>query len=131
MFKVECLGCQAPYQVDEKRVPEKGLKMRCPKCGTSFRVEPPTGNAGPDASATPLEGADRPEPPLAPSRPFSSAGFEPGKPLGKPPGIGRDPLARTMIGVSSADLPLAPKAAAEPGKPKGFRVPRPNAGAAA
>ena len=33
MFKVECLGCQAPYQVDEKRVPEKGLKMRCPKCG--------------------------------------------------------------------------------------------------
>ncbi len=41
MFKVECPGCKAPYQVDERRVPAKGLKMRCPKCGTSFQVDPP------------------------------------------------------------------------------------------
>jgi predicted Zn finger-like uncharacterized protein len=56
MFKVECLGCQAPYQVDERRVPEKGLKMRCPKCGTTFKVEPPTpGAALTDALAVELE----------------------------------------------------------------------------
>src|SRR6187402_1973499 len=42
MFKVECPGCRAPYQVDERRVPSTGLKMRCPKCGTSFQVEPPS-----------------------------------------------------------------------------------------
>jgi predicted Zn finger-like uncharacterized protein len=41
MFKVECPGCKAPYQVDERRVPASGLKMRCPKCGTSFQVDPP------------------------------------------------------------------------------------------
>src|ERR1700712_4467353 len=42
MFKVECPGCKAPYQVDERRIPSSGLKMRCPKCGTSFKVDPPT-----------------------------------------------------------------------------------------
>ena len=42
MFKVECPGCRAPYQVDERRVPSTGLKMRCPKCGTSFQVDPPS-----------------------------------------------------------------------------------------
>ncbi|MEI9951035.1 MAG: zinc-ribbon domain-containing protein [Pseudomonadota bacterium] len=41
MFKVECPGCKAPYQVDERRIPTSGLKMRCPKCGTSFKVDPP------------------------------------------------------------------------------------------
>src|SRR5690606_16470660 len=35
MVKVECQGCQAPYQIDERRIPPTGLKMRCPKCGTS------------------------------------------------------------------------------------------------
>src|SRR3954464_14126515 len=41
MFKVECPGDNAPYQVDERRIPSSGLKMRCPKCGTSFKVDPP------------------------------------------------------------------------------------------
>src|SRR5450432_4113451 len=41
MFKVECPGCKAPYQVDERRIPSSGLKMRCTKCGTSFKVDPP------------------------------------------------------------------------------------------
>ncbi len=44
MFKVECPGCRASYQVDERRVPADGLSMRCPKCGTSFRVEQPGGS---------------------------------------------------------------------------------------
>ena len=33
MLKVACESCGAPYQIDEKRVPKTGLKMRCPKCG--------------------------------------------------------------------------------------------------
>ncbi|MEO8178860.1 MAG: zinc-ribbon domain-containing protein, partial [Deltaproteobacteria bacterium] len=128
MFKVECLGCQAPYQVDEKRVPDKGLKMRCPKCGTSFRVEPPAGSAG--AGGTPIDAADLPDTPASAPRPFTSGGFQPGKVPGKPPGSSRDPLSRTMIGVSSADLGLGPKTPpGEAAKPKPFRIPRPNAGA--
>ncbi|AUX39479.1 hypothetical protein SOCE26_008710 [Sorangium cellulosum] len=38
MIKVECDGCRSPYQVDEKRIPPAGLRMRCPKCGTSLLV---------------------------------------------------------------------------------------------
>ena len=131
MFKVECLGCQAPYQVDERRVPEKGLKMRCPKCGTSFRVEPPTqGVASTDATASPLEASEGVAAPVSSPRPFSAAGFESGKgPIKPPGGGGGNPLARTMIGVSAADLGLGSKDAGDPAKPKGFRIPRPGAGA--
>ena len=42
MFNVQCPGCSAPYQVDERRVPALGLRMRCPKCATSFVVEKPS-----------------------------------------------------------------------------------------
>src|SRR5690606_5199253 len=38
MFEVQCPSCNASYQVDERRVPPTGLKMRCPKCGESFQV---------------------------------------------------------------------------------------------
>ena len=41
MLKVECESCKAPYQIDERRVPAAGLKMRCPKCGHSFVVKSP------------------------------------------------------------------------------------------
>ncbi len=41
MLKVECEACKAPYQVDERRVPPTGLKMRCPKCGHAFTVSHP------------------------------------------------------------------------------------------
>lgn len=59
MLKVECEGCRSPYQVDERRVPANGLKMRCPKCGTTFIVRndsvpsaapPPPSPKGPPAS---------------------------------------------------------------------------------
>ena len=38
MLKVECESCKAPYQIDERRVPKTGMKMRCPKCGHAFTV---------------------------------------------------------------------------------------------
>ena len=56
MFKVECPGCKAPYQVDERRVPSGGLKMRCPKCGTSFQVDPPSADPR-EALPSPVLGA--------------------------------------------------------------------------
>ena len=73
MFKVECPGCKAPYQVDERRVPAAGLKMRCPKCGTSFEVQPPPadprapavlgfGGADGESGVPPIVARDRPPP---------------------------------------------------------------------
>jgi predicted Zn finger-like uncharacterized protein len=124
MFKVECLGCQAPYQVDERRVPEKGLKMRCPKCGTTFKVEPPAQGQSPSQVPAPEQEAPRT---AAPPSPFTSGGLDPAK-LAKPPGA-RDSLARTMIGVSSAEMEQLAKEAPGAAKPKAFRIPRPNQGA--
>src|SRR5919198_1015760 len=52
MLKVECESCKAPYQVDERRVPPTGLKMRCPKCGHTFLVtDPSKAGAAPAVSA--------------------------------------------------------------------------------
>ncbi|MFK7999371.1 MAG: tetratricopeptide repeat protein [Polyangiales bacterium] len=38
MIHVECPSCSSPYDLDERRLPEKGLKMRCPKCSATFQV---------------------------------------------------------------------------------------------
>jgi len=79
MLNVECESCKAPYQVDERRVPPAGLKMRCPKCGHSFLVT--TGGGAPLASLSesdlpvvsaglPAAKRSTPSPPtLAPRRP--------------------------------------------------------------
>ena len=86
MFKVECPDCKAPYQVDERRVPSTGLKMRCPKCGNSFQVDPP-----PDPRAT------GPSPLLAGGAPSA-----PGKP-------GLPPIRKqTMLGVAGPGGAAAP-----------------------
>ena len=38
MIKVSCPSCKAAYDVDEHRLPDDGLRMRCPKCSESFQV---------------------------------------------------------------------------------------------
>jgi predicted Zn finger-like uncharacterized protein len=106
MFKVECPGCKAPYQVDERRVPSSGLKMRCPKCGNSFQVDPPRDprTTGP----SPVLGG------LAPSPAPAGA---------KAPAAGLPPLRKaTMLGVAGpggVPKPVAPRAppAVGPAKP--------------
>jgi cellulose synthase operon protein C len=110
MFKVECPGCKAPYQVDERRVPSTGLKMRCPKCGTSFQVEPP--DDGRRTGPSPVLGdasAPRPEQAAAPRAPLRNA------------------AARTMVGVAPSSLGLGPPATkpAPPVAPKGPPAPAP------
>ena len=85
MVKVECDGCKAPYQIDEKRIPATGLKMRCPKCGTNLVVmKPGSGAAEADlpapapAKASPFRGAPpRPAPAAPPPRPAAKAPVPP------------------------------------------------------
>ncbi|WP_437958844.1 tetratricopeptide repeat protein [Sorangium sp. So ce119] len=71
MIKVECDGCKSPYQVDEKRVPPAGLKMRCPKCGTSLLVT--KGGAAPAATPAPTPA---PAPPPTPAPRAGAGGLQ-------------------------------------------------------
>jgi predicted Zn finger-like uncharacterized protein len=57
MVKVECDGCKSLYQVDERRIPPAGLKMRCPKCGKSLLVTKDGAQASPRAPAPPAAGS--------------------------------------------------------------------------
>jgi predicted Zn finger-like uncharacterized protein len=86
MLKVECESCKAPYQVDERRVPPTGLKMRCPKCGHTFLVTDPSKGGAPSADAGgggPAKGA--PPPKKATMVGFGAVGAPP-VPGAKPPG---------------------------------------------
>ena len=125
MFKVECPGCKAPYQVDERRIPASGLKMRCPKCGTSFKVDPPADGrrTGPISGGVLGLGADSesmPPPALAAPAPRPPVDLR-GTMLGVAPGAASPParpavpanLKGTMLGVApaaagSANLPPRP-----------------------
>src|SRR5262245_61628738 len=69
MVKVECDGCKAPYQIDEKRIPPTGLKMRCPKCGTNILVTKPGAAGGAEQPDLPAVAPPRAGPPGAPPRP--------------------------------------------------------------
>jgi len=72
MFTVNCPGCSATYQVEERRVPPSGLRMRCPKCGNSFMVEAP---GAPELEVPPVRAAKNPpERPARPSPPRPGGG---------------------------------------------------------
>src|SRR6478609_6848486 len=128
MFKVECPGCKAPYQVDERRIPGSGLKMRCPKCGTSFKVDPPaegrrTGPTSVLGGALGLGSDSESLPPPALAAPAARppvdlrgtmlgvAPAAPGAAANAPPRPAQN-LKGTMLGVAplAAAAPLAPAA---------------------
>jgi predicted Zn finger-like uncharacterized protein len=98
MFKVECDSCRAGYDLDERRVPEQGMRMRCPKCGASFVVHRPAGNA-PLSSTQTFPGAHEPAdggPPPAPPTLF-------GQRAPAAPDVQDDavaPRGRTAVGVA-------------------------------
>src|SRR5512135_2279296 len=89
MLKVECESCKAPYQVDERRVPPTGLKMRCPKCGHTFLVTDPSKGAAPAAGGAP------------------GAPAKPGGPVKKPTMVGVGLFGNTG-GAPAAAPPPAP-----------------------
>src|SRR5690242_14893011 len=95
MFKVECEGCSAPYEIDERRVPASGLKMRCPKCGASFLVRKPEGAAeGALPAAAPPKPAPVPPPPKPGPPPPRAA-------MGSAPGTAPQALAPRTMGAAA------------------------------
>ncbi len=103
MLKVECDSCKAPYQIDERRVPPAGLKMRCPKCGQSFQVTNPNAPAPAPAPPPVSPAAASPRiparPPGAPPPPPGAA--SPRIPAGASP-------KKTMLGLSPHEEPAQP-----------------------
>ena len=37
-MKIVCPHCNTNYQIDDSRIPEKGLPVKCSACGNKFRV---------------------------------------------------------------------------------------------
>src|SRR5258708_306484 len=110
MLNVECEGCKATYPVDERRIPQTGLKMRCPKCGTSFVVNPPADGRG---AGLPAVAAPKGPPPVP---------TKPGAPIvDLPASLGARPA-----GASAAGSPGAP--AVRHGGVPGARAPAQSAG---
>jgi predicted Zn finger-like uncharacterized protein len=120
MLKVECEACKAPYQIDERRVPPAGLKMRCAKCGHSFLVTS-SGVAAPAPQPPPAakkptmagvgEGAPR-QPAQPPKPPSATAPTAPAIPAAAMPAAAK----RTMVGVGTPGS--AAGAAGPPGPPR-------------
>ena len=48
-MKVSCPSCQTNYNIDDKRIPPGGAKLKCARCQTTFPIKP-----GSDAVATPV-----------------------------------------------------------------------------
>ena len=109
MISVECESCKASYQLDERRLPAAGIKMRCTKCGTSFMVYP--GGAPP---GTPE--ASPPRPPSAVSKHtlLGVAAAAP-PPLAVPPPI--ESTKRITAKHTIVGSPLAPQPAVPPPLP--------------
>lgn len=121
MLKVECESCKAPYQVDERRVPPTGLKMRCPKCGHTFLVTDPSKG---EASAAGPGSGDPARPKMKQTMvgvgAFGKGGM-PGKPPVPPPAAA--PPAPPPVAAGGFDLddglalPAVKPAAPKPGRP--------------
>ena len=134
MFKVECPGCKAPYQVDERRIPSSGLKMRCPKCGTSFKVDPPSEGrrTGPNPVLGGVfgigsESESAPPPALSAPAPNPRVDLS-GTIVGVAPGVPAAPLAppprpAVPVNLKGTMLGVAPAAAATAAPPPRPAVP--------
>ncbi|UQA63747.1 zinc-ribbon domain-containing protein [Polyangium aurulentum] len=103
MVKVECDDCKSPYQIEERRIPATGLKMRCSKCGKSLLVQKPASGAIED------EDADLP----APVAPRPKPGPAPVLPRAAPPAAPK-PTARAVPAKPAPPAPPKPTAPASP-----------------
>ena len=109
-MKVSCPSCQTNYNIDDKRIPPGGAKLKCARCQTTFpiKLDAVSAPAAPSA-AIPLPGAATPAIPLpgtAPQAPATGAAI----PL---PGAGA-PAPRSTAPQASIPLPGAASQATAP-----------------
>lgn len=125
-MQVACEQCQSTYQLDERRLPPAGLKMKCPKCAHTFLVR--RADAGGGAAPAPSRPGPPPPPPAIGAGPAEAGFGELDLPAPSPaqkaaPWTGSAAAAPTP-GFGDVDLPApsAQKAAPWQGKaaPSGF-----------
>lgn len=123
MLRVECESCKAPYQVDERRIPATGLKMRCPKCGHTFVVKAGSGEPvpppDPHARPTPGSPAPAPSPAAVNARKMQATMLGVGSGISKPPpSVAKEPPKEAATpSDSEVGLPAAKPAAPKPPVP--------------
>src|SRR5689334_12337249 len=63
-MKVSCPSCQTNYNIDDKRIPPGGAKLKCARCQNTFpiKAEEPVSAPPPAPAAIPLPGAAAPQP---------------------------------------------------------------------
>ncbi|QSQ19396.1 zinc-ribbon domain-containing protein [Pyxidicoccus parkwayensis] len=143
-MKVSCPSCQTNYNIDDKRIPPGGAKLKCARCQTTFPIKleavSAPAPAAPQAPAIPLPGAAAPQAAAIPL-PGAAAPHSAAIPL---PGAAPDPDAfafddgATAV-TSAAAIPLpgnaAPSAGAIPlpgnSAPHSAAIPLPGSASAA
>jgi predicted Zn finger-like uncharacterized protein len=127
-MKVSCPSCQTNYNIDDKRIPPGGAKLKCARCQNTFPVRPPSdgmptpmaiplpGSAAPQSAAIPLPGSAAPASAAIPlpgsAAPQSAAIPLPGSAA---PASAAIPLPGSAAPQSAAiPLPPAPQSAAIP-----------------
>jgi predicted Zn finger-like uncharacterized protein len=97
-MRVTCPSCQAAYNIDEKRVPPGGAKLKCSKCQSLFPIRAPAPPVtGSDQGAVPLPGFG-----IAPSAPP------------RPPAVAVPPVSATTGAIPLPSFGLQPR-----GEPSG------------
>jgi predicted Zn finger-like uncharacterized protein len=101
---IQCQGCAAKYFLPEDKVPEKAIKVRCPKCRAVFTLAP-RAETVPAGSAAVSEPAPAPEAP-APARENAPAPSEAPAPAGRrrPAGRSKDDRAKRLARVLVSDI---------------------------
>jgi predicted Zn finger-like uncharacterized protein len=96
---IQCQGCAAKYFLPEDKVPEKAIKVRCPKCRAVFTLAPraetvPAGSAAVSDRAP----AHAPETAAAPPEAPAPAGRR------RPAGRSKDDRAKRLARVLVSDI---------------------------
>ncbi|WP_224368713.1 tetratricopeptide repeat protein [Hyalangium versicolor] len=144
-MKVSCPTCQTNYNIDDKRIPPGGAKLKCARCQNTFPIRAPSdsiatpvaiplpGSAAPQSAAIPLPGSAAPQSAAIPL-PGSAAPQSAAIPL---PGYAAPQSAAIPLPAApqSAAIPLpgyaAPQSAAIPlpgyAAPQSAAIPLPGA----
>jgi len=108
-MRVTCPSCQATYNLDERRIPPSGAKLKCTKCQNIFPIQ----GVGPDAVPLPSGPA---APPGARRPTEGAAPVGPGAPSAGPPVLAVPPSSMTTgviplpsLGLGGSEQPSIPR----------------------
>lgn len=112
---VECSNCHTKYNVDEKRIPPDGVKVKCHKCQHVISIKREESVPQPIEPEVPAPPTEEPEVPSEPTQ-------EPGVPT-EPSGTPETEESAETAEPPSEEIPETPTSPAEPEVP--FSQPEP------